>query len=248
MSQQFNQNQQQFNQAQNQGYQNQGYQSQAGQMPLDDEDMEMNSTIQDDGQDFVLLQAGTYAFHVIDFEQGEYQDKKSNGKVRKRIIVHLQIDHDGVKHTIKDYLPLKRSMEWKFCQLFKGIGDRKKGDPLVMDWQSIRGKGGMVKIKVDSFKSSTDGSMKQSSKVDRFLDPSESSTTGPDATAGGSQVQAPSFQQPAQQQPAQQQPAQQQQQRPSFQPSSQLTVQGEVNGVPPQGTGAAGWNGQQSFS
>jgi hypothetical protein len=197
--QQYNQNQQYGGAPQQQ----QGYQQQSQGVQADDDDLDMNGTIEDDGQDFVLLPAGTYSFVVVDFEQSKYQEKPKAqgmpGRVRNRMIVSIQVEHEGQKHTLKDFLALKKNMEWKFCQLFKGIGDRKKGERLVMDWDNIRGKGGKVKIKVESFLGKN-GATKQSNKIDRYLDPAEAAPQ--QAAPQQTQVQQPTFQQPQQQQQA----------------------------------------------
>jgi hypothetical protein len=224
-------------QAPPQGYQapQQNYQTQAGQPPVDEDDLDMNATIQDDGNDFVLLPEGVYDFIVTDFEPGEYQEKPQGpnipGKTRKKIVVSIQVEYEGQKQTIKDSIPLLRKMEWKFCQLFKAIGDRKKGESLVMDWNNIRGKGGKCKIKVDTFKNRTSGENMQSNKIAKYFDPAESTNQAPAGYAApdqNTQMQAPTFQNPAQtQQPQQTQQAPQ--------------VQGNI----PQPTGAAssaGWN------
>jgi len=223
--QQYTQQQQtpqnQYNQQPQQQGQQPQYASPAGAMPVDDDDLAFDGVIENDGNEFVLIPAGVYPFNVIDFEQTEYQDTKAN-KSRKKIIVHVQVTlPDGSTAVIKDHLPLKRTLEWKFCQLFTSVGDRKSGEPLQMKWNEIRGKGGQVKIKVDSFNKKGTNEQLQNNKVDKYLDPSKAT-----APAAGQQLQQPSFQQPVQQ-----------------------PVQQTIAGTPPAPTGQAsqaGWGGNFS--
>lgn len=168
----------------------QGNYPQAGAMPMDDDDLAMDGIIENDGQELIILPKGEYSFVVVDYETSEYTDTKAGNRTRKKVIVHCQIDFNGSKVTIKEQLPLKKTMEWKFCQLFTCIGDRKSGEQLKMNWNEIKGKGGKCIVKPRKFNSN--GEEKQTNSIDKFLEPA----TAPNGVS--STMQPPTFSNPAQ--------------------------------------------------
>ena len=48
--------------------------------------------------------------------------------------------------TIRENYVLHSSLEWKLSELFSGVGLKKKGEELRMDWQSLPGKTARAKV------------------------------------------------------------------------------------------------------
>tara|TARA_R100000655_G_C2969002_1_gene190053 strand:- start:486 stop:1217 length:732 start_codon:yes stop_codon:yes gene_type:complete len=232
---QYPQQNNQYPQQQQGGYPGAQPYQQGGHVPqqpapfvADDDDLDMNATIENDGKDFkdfVIAPAGYYDFYVVKYETQEYTDKNVNPhRTRKRIIVTIQFEFQDEKIEIKEYFPLKKSMEWKFCQFFKCIGDRKHGEPLVMDWQNCTGKRGKVKIKIDDWENKN-GDVLQSNKVDKYIDPADAINPANTTQAPANYLQPnaqpvppPNYQQP---------------------PASPLTQPINVQGTPPPADGGA---------
>ena len=102
-----------------------------------------------EGSDFVLLPVGEYPFRVLKFERGQFPGS-NNGSTPacKKAILTLELDGGPLgKTTAKDDLILFSTFEWKLCQFFKAIGDRKSGEPLRMNWGAVIGKRGRCKIR-----------------------------------------------------------------------------------------------------
>jgi len=187
----------------------------------DDDDLDMNAVLgPDTGSDFILLPKGDYDFIVSSWSQEEYVDKQSNNKPRKRMVINLQIQdpETGKTVSIKESIPLKKKLAFKFSQLFTSVGDLGKDSEKAMDWETLNGKGGRLSLSHREYNG------KQYHNVDSFLPP--------DTQAQATQP-APQFTQQPVQQPVQQnvqQPVQQ--------------IQNPQN-LPPANNAQGGWGNFQ---
>ena len=136
-----------------------------------------------EGSEFILLSPGQYDFEVVRFERGQFAGSEKTEPCKKAIIF-LKIDgrEQGVVE-VKDDMILHSNFEWKLCQFFKAIGDRKSGEPLRMNWQTIAGKRGRCDI--EHRNGTGQHADKKFNKVKRYLDPT---TTSPPV---GTPVSAP---------------------------------------------------------
>jgi hypothetical protein len=129
------------------------------------------------GGDFVLLPPGEYPFKVVKFERGQYAPSAdSKTPACKKAILTLEIDGGGHGTTsLTVDMILHSNFEWKLCQFFKAIGDRKSGEPLTMNWKAVIGKSGRFKLKhrvgTGQYKD------KKYNEVDKYLDPLDPPTT-----------------------------------------------------------------------
>ena len=129
-----------------------------------------NDTIRNDSS-FILLPAGTYPFTVISFERGDHSGSEKMPPCKKAVLT-LEIDGGALGTTeIRENLFLHSRQEWKLCQFFTAIGQRKRGEALRMDWNAVPGARGYAAIVVNKYKK--DGEDRQNNRVDRYLDPSE---------------------------------------------------------------------------
>ena len=81
-------------------------------MPVDQNLMDWNDSIESDGQEFILLEEGDYNYVVTNFERGRFPGGQKIPACNKATIT-VQVDTaDGVA-SIKFDLLLYRSVEWK---------------------------------------------------------------------------------------------------------------------------------------
>lgn len=95
---------------------------------------------------FVILPDGEYPFIVPLFERARHQGSEKLPPCNMAI-VHLLVDGGEFgKCTVKHRLFLHSKMQGLLSQFFKGIGLRKKGDDLFMDWSKVPASTGIVKL------------------------------------------------------------------------------------------------------
>lgn len=105
-----------------------------------------------------VLPVGEYDFTVVDFERTFSKAGKNMAKIT------LEIDYDGFKWKVWDYMTLTSNMAWKLASFFETLGLKKKGTELKkMPWNEILGKTGRVKIKHEQYNGN------DSAKVERYI-------------------------------------------------------------------------------
>lgn len=102
-------------------------------------------TIQNDGQDFEPVPPGDYNVTVEKFERGR---SKGEGKLPacNMAIVYFTVHAYDRDLSIKENYVLHSSLEWKLSELFMGVGLKKKGEELRMNWQMLPGKTARAKV------------------------------------------------------------------------------------------------------
>jgi hypothetical protein len=128
-------------------------------------------SIQNDGQEFILLPEGDYNYTVIDFERGRFNGSAKIPECNKAIITVQVETKEGIS-TIKFDLILYRSLEWRLSGFFRSIGQKKHGEKLVMDWSKVVGSKGRAHFKQRSYVNQN-GDEKFINDVDRFIDYNE---------------------------------------------------------------------------
>ena len=107
-----------------------------------------DDTIQKDSE-FVLLPEGLYYFTVKSYDRGRHTPSPQNpGKLPAcpKATVYLEVVADGNEIELRHNLFLHSSTEGMLSAFFGAIGQKRKGEPLRMDWNSIVGKVGVCKI------------------------------------------------------------------------------------------------------
>lgn len=129
--------------------------------------MDWEDTIENDGQEFVVLPEGDYTFTITNFERGRFLGSAKIPPCNKATIT-ISIDSDKGTATARFDLILYRSLEWRIASFFRCIGQKKHGEALVMNWNKVVGARGRAHIKPRSYMK--DGEERQVNDVDRFLD------------------------------------------------------------------------------
>ena len=107
-----------------------------------------DDTIQKDTE-FVLLPDGLYYFTVASYERGRHTPNPQNpGKLPAcpKATVYLQIVANEGETELRHNLFLHSSTEGMLSAFFGAIGQKRKGEPLRMDWNAIIGKVGVCKV------------------------------------------------------------------------------------------------------
>jgi hypothetical protein len=146
-----------------------------------DRAFDWNDTIENDSS-FTLLPEGDYPFTVVSFERGEHAGSDGIPPCKKAVLT-LEIDGGALGTTeIKENLFLHSRMEWKLCQFFTAIGQRKRGEQLRMDWSRVPGARGMARLVVNEYDEKKNGqktgNKRQNNRVDTYLEPTQSAGGG----------------------------------------------------------------------
>ena len=137
-------------------------------MPVDSNIMDWNDTIENDGQEFVVLPEGDYAFTVTNFERGRFPGSAKIPACNKATLT-IAIDNDLGAATARFDLILYRTLEWKIASFFRCIGQKRHGEKVAMNWNQVVGARGKAHIKPRTY-TDKNGGEKQANDVERFLD------------------------------------------------------------------------------
>lgn len=145
--------------------------------------MDWNDTIENDGQEFIILPEGDYNFVVSAFERGRFPGSAKMQACNKATLT-LQVETEEGIASVRTDLILNRLVEWRISAFFRCIGRKKHGERLVMDWNNIIGTKGRARFKPRKY-NDKDGNERQANEVDRFYDYDEKFFTAIDSTGLG---------------------------------------------------------------
>lgn len=136
-----------------------------------------DDVIEHDSEGFTLLPEGDYDFTVLSFERGRHNGSEKLPPCNKAIL-KIEVSDGEHKGVITHNLMLHSRCEGLICAFFTGIGQRKKGEPLRMNWNAVPGSRGRCKVGVRTWKGKNGEDMK-SNEIKRFYDPAEAATPAP---------------------------------------------------------------------
>lgn len=134
-------------------------------------ELDWDDEIERDGSGFRLLPPGDYRFRVRALERERYAGSAKMPPCAMAVL-SLEIDTPEGAATVNCTLFLHTKFEWKLCQFFTSIGQRKHGEKLKMNWQAVPGSAGRCKIGVRTFKKK-DGNDGESNEVLEFYEPAQ---------------------------------------------------------------------------
>lgn len=155
--------------------------------------------IEKDGSDFVLLPEGDYNFTVKKFERSRFAGSEKMpacNQAKLDITIHSP-EHGDV--VIFHTLLLHTKTEGLLSNFFAGIGQKKKGEKLRMNWNTVIGSKGKCKLKIDKYMSK--GEERASNKVQKFYSYEEAFPQGKGYQTPSQGYQQPTYQQQQQQTP-----------------------------------------------
>ena len=128
-----------------------------------------DDTIENDGQEYILLPEGDYVFKVTGVERGWQNSTAKIPKGCNKAILTLEVETEKGPARVTTNLLLIGSMEWKICAFFRSIGLKKHGEKLKMDWQAAYGRKGLAHIKPRTY-TTNDGQERQTNDLDKWLE------------------------------------------------------------------------------
>lgn len=134
-----------------------------------------DDAIENDSPDFVILPEGDYNFEVIEFERGRHGGSEKLPPCNKATI-HIKIEGPEGITIIRHNLFLHSITEGMLCAFFTGIGQRKKGEKITMNWNAVVGSVGRCKVRVRKWTNDS-GEEKTFNEVAKFYEPEEGAVT-----------------------------------------------------------------------
>lgn len=140
-------------------------------MSANDTPMDWDSPIENDGEGsgefFVFPDGSEVSFEVTKFTRA-VSDRRNCPMAKLELTLT-----DGEGHEAKawDNITLHSSSEWKLCQFFTAIGQRRHGEKIKPDWTKVYGAKGRATVTVGEY---TKGSKTfPKNEIDRYLDPAD---------------------------------------------------------------------------
>lgn len=137
-------------------------------------ELDWDSEIEKDGQEYITLPEGVYPFTVMNFERARYNPSaKAKLPPCNMAVMSLQFKGAEGVATIKDKLYLHSSVEWRLCAFFTCIGQRKHGERISMNWNAVPGASGIAKLGIRTY-TDDKGQERAINEVLEYLEPDES--------------------------------------------------------------------------
>lgn len=120
--------------------------------------------------EFILLPEGDYNFKVTGFERARHEGSENLPPCSKAIVT-LEINSPEGSVYLKHNLFLHTKCEGLLSAFFIGIGLKKHGEPLKMNWNAVIGTKGRCKLGIRTWISTKTGEEMKSNEVKRFYPP-----------------------------------------------------------------------------
>ncbi|WP_347161640.1 hypothetical protein [Peptostreptococcus anaerobius] len=135
--------------------------------------------ISKEGPEFILLPTGEYEFEVNSFERGRFDGSEKMPPCNKAIL-KIKIDTEEGMALITHNLLLHTRTEGFLSAFFASIGQKKKGEPLRMNWSKVTGAKGSCKVGIRKYTDKS-GEQREMNEILRFI---EKEDTAPAFTPG----------------------------------------------------------------
>lgn len=124
-------------------------------------ELRWNDTITKDADEYVILPAGDYDFYVERFERARHEGSEKIPPCNKAILYIKVAAPNGDNVTIMHNLLLHSKMEGMLAAFFSSIGQKKKNQPLSMNWNTVPGSSGRCKIAPKEYNGNTYNEIKK---------------------------------------------------------------------------------------
>lgn len=130
--------------------------------------MDWGDAIEMDSPEYIILPEGDYIFEVVNFERDRFPGGAKIPPCNKATLT-LKVKADNGIARIKTDLILHRSLEWKLSAFFRSIGQKKTGEKLIPNWQTVKGSKGRAHITVREY-TDRNGNDREANDVDKYYD------------------------------------------------------------------------------
>lgn len=137
---------------------------------FEDHEFGWDDEIENDGAGFMLLTEGDYDFEVASFERGRFAGSDKMPPCNQATVFlkitgrDAQTGKEG-EASIRHRLLLHTKTEWTLCEFFTGIGQRKRGEKLKMNWNLVVGSRGKAKVGIKEYNG------KKYNEIKKFYEP-----------------------------------------------------------------------------
>lgn len=132
--------------------------------------------IRNDGGPGQILPEGDYDFVVKKFERARHGGSEKIPACNKAVLT-LAVSSAGANGEVPVSLFLYSKFEWKLCQFFTAIGQRRHGEAIRMNWGAVPGAAGRCRVGVRRW-TDRDGKERESNEVAEFYPPELPSAPG----------------------------------------------------------------------
>lgn len=129
-------------------------------------ELNWDDEINKDASDFIVLPEGDYNFMVESYERARHAGSEKLPPCNKAI-VKIRIEAPEGTAVISHNLFLHTKVEGMLSAFFACIGQKKKGEPLKMNWAMVPGSVGRLKLGIREY-TATDGTRKKANEIKRF--------------------------------------------------------------------------------
>ena len=120
---------------------------------------------------YQVLPEGDYTFTVAKFGRGRHGGSSKIPPCNKAVLT-LSVAGPAGSGQITASLFLHTNFEWKLCQFFTAIGQRRPGEPLRMNWSTVAGSAGVCHVGIRKWTGS-DGREHEGNEITEFYDPAK---------------------------------------------------------------------------
>jgi hypothetical protein len=124
-----------------------------------------DDTITKDASDFVVLPEGDYDFTVESFDRGRHNGSDKLPACNKAIL-KIRVEAPEGEVVLTHNLFLHSITEGMLSAFFTSIGQKKKGEPLKMNWSMVPGSKGRLKLGIRHYQK--DGEDRTINEIKRF--------------------------------------------------------------------------------
>ena len=107
-----------------------------------------DDTITKDSSEFDPIPEGDYDFIIERYDRARSQGKGKLPPCNMAIVYFRIMDRDR-DVVIRENFILHTSLEWKLSELFRGIGAKKEGEEVRMNWNLLPGATGRAQVSLD---------------------------------------------------------------------------------------------------
>lgn len=124
-----------------------------------------DDTIHKDSNDFITLPEGDYDFTVESYDRGRHNGSEKLPPCNKAVL-KIRVEGAEGEVTVTHNLFLHTITEGMLSAFFASIGQKKKGEPLQMNWGMVPGSKGRLKLGIRTYEK--DGETRKINEIKRF--------------------------------------------------------------------------------
>ena len=119
--------------------------------------------IEKDSIERIVLPEGDYDFTIESFERSRSKGQGKLPPCNMAIVTFSIHNPHGEDINVNENYILHSSLEWKLSELFSSIGQKKKGEQIRMNWNTLAGSSGRCALIVHKYEK--DGEQREINRI-----------------------------------------------------------------------------------